>query len=58
MCEWVLPFPKLQKNITKHAHEELGHFGVFQIYCLFQGQYWWKGMQLEIQFFFLRMHGV
>jgi len=49
-CVWVVPCPELQEIITRHAHEELGHFGVCRIYSLFQGQYGWKGMQLEIQF--------
>jgi hypothetical protein len=52
-CVWVVPCPKLQENIMKHAHEELGHFGVCRIYSLFQGQYWWKGMQLQIAKFVL-----
>jgi len=41
---WVEPHLALQKIIMRHAHEELGHFGVYWTCSLFQGQYWWKGM--------------
>ncbi len=30
---WVVTCPKLQEIIMKHAHEELGHFGVCRILC-------------------------
>ncbi len=30
---WVVTRPKLQEIIMKHAHEELGHFGVCRIVC-------------------------
>jgi hypothetical protein len=46
-----VPSPKVQESLARHLHEELKHFGVYQTYSLFQGQYWWRGMQLEVQQF-------
>jgi hypothetical protein len=37
----VVPHPKQHESLMRHAHEELGHFGVPQTYNLFQTQYWW-----------------
>jgi hypothetical protein len=37
----VVLCPKQHESFVRHAHEELGHFGVQQTYTLFQTQYWW-----------------
>ncbi len=31
---WIIPHPNQRGRIMRHAHEELGHFGVKQIYSL------------------------
>jgi transposase InsO family protein len=36
-------------KLIKHAHEDLGHFGVRRTYSLLQIHYWWRGMQLQVQ---------
>jgi hypothetical protein len=36
-------------KLIKHAHEDLGHFGVQRTYNLLQIHYWWRGMQLQVQ---------
>jgi len=38
----------------KHVHDELGHFGVRQTHSLFETQYRWQGMQLQVQQFIFR----
>jgi hypothetical protein len=47
----VIPHPKVWESVMRHAHKELGHFGVHWTYNILQGQYWWKGMELEVQQF-------
>jgi hypothetical protein len=34
---------------VRHAHEELGHFGIKRTYSLFLGQYWWHVMHTNVQ---------
>jgi hypothetical protein len=36
-------------KLIKHAHEDLGHFGVRRTYSLLQIHYWWRGMQQQVQ---------
>jgi hypothetical protein len=38
---WIVPHPDQRRHIVRHAHEELGHFGVKRTYNLLLGQYWW-----------------
>ncbi len=45
----IVPHPDQRRCIVRHAHEELGHFGVKQTYSLFLGQYWWRGMHTDVQ---------
>ncbi len=33
----------------RHAHEELGHFGIKRTYSLLLGQYRWRGMHIDVQ---------
>ncbi len=47
----VLPCRKECESLVQHAHEELGHFGIQCTCSLFQTQYWWQGMQLQVQQF-------
>ncbi len=37
------------EGTVRHAHEELGHFGVKRTYSLFLGQYWWRSMHIDVQ---------
>jgi hypothetical protein len=41
----VVPTPKERMKLIKHAHEDLGHFGMRRTYSLLQIHYWWRGMQ-------------
>jgi hypothetical protein len=34
---------------VRHAHEELGHFGIKWTYSLFLDQYWWRDMHTDVQ---------
>jgi hypothetical protein len=36
-------------KLIKHAHEDLGHFGVQRTYSLLHIHYWRRGMQLQVQ---------
>ncbi len=45
----IVPHPAQEGHIVRHAHEELGHFGVKQTYNLLLGQYWWRGMHTDVQ---------
>jgi hypothetical protein len=45
----IVPHPTHRARIVQHAHEELGHFGVKQTYSLLLGQYWWRGMHIDVQ---------
>jgi hypothetical protein len=45
----IVPHPAQRGRIVRHAHEELGHFGVKQAYSLLPGQYWWCGMHTDVQ---------
>jgi hypothetical protein len=45
----VVPTPEDRVKLIKHAHEDLGHFGVRRAYSLLQIHYWWRGMQLQVQ---------
>jgi hypothetical protein len=45
----VVPIPEDRVKLIKHAHEDLGHFGVQRRYSLLQIHYWWRGMQLQVQ---------
>ncbi|CAM6086541.1 unnamed protein product [Calypogeia fissa] len=45
----VIPHPSQRTRIVLHAHEELGHYGVKRTYSLLQGQYWWRGMHMDVQ---------
>jgi hypothetical protein len=45
----VVPTPDDRVKLIKHAHEDLGHFGVRRTYSLLQIHYWWRGMQLQVQ---------
>jgi hypothetical protein len=45
----IVPHPNQRKRIVRHAHEELGHFGVKRTYSLLLGQYWWRGMHTDVQ---------
>jgi hypothetical protein len=47
----LVPQLSERANLVRHAHEELGHFGVKRTYSLLQGQYWWRGMQKDVQQF-------
>ncbi|CAM6082514.1 unnamed protein product [Calypogeia fissa] len=46
---WLVPHPSERASLVRHAHEELGHFGVWRTYSLLQTQYWWRGMQTDVQ---------
>jgi len=50
----VVPCPIKHESFVRHVHEELGHFGIQQPYNLLQTQYWWQGMQLQVQQFVSR----
>jgi hypothetical protein len=45
----VVPVPEERVKLIKHAHEDLGHFGVQRTYSLLQIHYWWWGMQQQVQ---------
>jgi hypothetical protein len=45
----IVPHPDQRRCIVWHAHEELGHFGVKRTYSLLLGQYWWRGMHIDVQ---------
>jgi hypothetical protein len=45
----VVPAPEERVKLIKHAHEDLGHFGVRRTYSLLQIHYWWRGMQQQVQ---------
>jgi hypothetical protein len=45
----VVPPPARRVPLVRHAHEELGHFGVKRTYSLLRGQYWWRGMHAQVQ---------
>jgi hypothetical protein len=45
----VVPIPKERVKLIKHAHEDLGHFGVQRTYSLLQIHYWWRGIQQQVQ---------
>ncbi len=47
----LVPHPSERTRLVRHAHEELGHFGVKRTHSLFQGQYWWHGMQTDVKQF-------
>jgi len=47
----LVPHPSERANAVRHAHEELGHFGVKRTYSLLQTRYWWHGMQTDVQQF-------
>jgi hypothetical protein len=47
----IVPHPAQKGHIVRHAHEELGHFGVTQTYNLLLCQYWWRGMHTDVQRF-------
>jgi hypothetical protein len=50
----VVPCLEQCEILMRHVHEELGHFGVGRTHSLLQTQYWWRGMQLQIQQFVSR----
>jgi hypothetical protein len=41
----VVPALEERVKLIKHAHEDLGHFGVRRTYNLLQIHYWWREMQ-------------
>ncbi len=45
----IIPHPAQRGRIVRHAHEELGHFGVKRTYSLLLSQYWWRGMHTDVQ---------
>jgi hypothetical protein len=45
----AVPTPQNKVKLIKHAHEDLGHFGVQRTYSLLHIHYWWRGMQLQVQ---------
>jgi hypothetical protein len=45
----VVPTPKERVKLIKHAHKDLGHFGVRRTYSLLQIHYWWRKMQQQVQ---------
>lgn len=44
-----MPKPLERERLTQQVHEELGHFGIKRTHSLFQTQYWWVGMQGQVQ---------
>jgi len=46
---WIIPHPAQRGHIVRHAHEELGHFGIKRTYSLLLGQYSWHGMHTDVQ---------
>jgi hypothetical protein len=44
----VMPAPEEKVKLIKHAHEDLGHFGMRRTYSLLQIHYWWRGMQQQV----------
>ncbi len=46
---WIIPHPTQRGHIVRHAHEELGHFGIKRTYSLLLGQYSWHGMHTDVQ---------
>jgi hypothetical protein len=36
----IIPHPAQKRRIMRHAHEELGHFGIKRTYNLLLSQYW------------------
>jgi hypothetical protein len=47
----LVPQPFERTRLVRHAHKELGHFGVKCTYSLLQGKYWWHGMQTDVKQF-------
>jgi hypothetical protein len=47
----LVPQPSERTSLVRHAHEELGHFGVKRTYSLLHGHYWWRGMQTDVKQF-------
>jgi hypothetical protein len=45
----IVPRLAQRGHIVQHANEELGHFGVKWTYSLLLGQYWGRGMQIDVQ---------
>ena len=45
----VLPKPQDCEKLVLNVYEDPRHFGVTRIYSLLQNQYWWLGMQAEVQ---------
>ena len=45
----LVPEPSRRASLVRHAHEELGHFGVKRTHSLLQTQYWWRGMHNDVQ---------
>eukprot|EP00245_Coleochaete_scutata_P000411 TRINITY_DN1051_c1_g1_i1.p1 TRINITY_DN1051_c1_g1~~TRINITY_DN1051_c1_g1_i1.p1 ORF type:complete len:1227 (+),score=252.29 TRINITY_DN1051_c1_g1_i1:430-3681(+) len=45
----IVPRPETRPGLMRRAHEELGHFGVRRTHSLLQTQYWWRGMQQQVQ---------
>jgi hypothetical protein len=45
----IVPHPTHRRCIVRHAHKELGHFGVKWTYSLLIGQYWWRGIHIDVQ---------
>ncbi len=45
----IIPHPTQRGRIMRHAHEELGHFGIKRTYSLLLSQYWWHGMHIDVQ---------
>ena len=45
----VVPKPPERERLTQQVHVELGHFGVRRTHSLLQTQYWWVGMQGQVQ---------
>ncbi len=46
---YIVPHLDQRRCIVRHAHEELGHFGVKWTYSLLLGQYCWCGMHTDVQ---------
>jgi hypothetical protein len=45
----IVPALEERMKLIKHAHEDLGYFGVRRTYSLLQIYYWWQGMQQQVQ---------
>jgi hypothetical protein len=45
----VVPKPDQRVNLIRHAHQDVGHYGVRKTYSLLEPTYWWSGMMNQVK---------